>query len=264
LPALSRYCDERQHEQVTPIDHVAVVVPARDEEAYLPRTLACISRAVEELLRRAPSLTASVTVVLDRCTDGSAALLAGRPDIVTLAIDEGNVGRARAAGVGSVLARHRGRAGGLWLANTDADTMVPPHWLAAQLAHAAAGVEMVVGTVMPDPAELSATALEGWMRRHRLADGHPHIHGANLGLTADLYLRAGGYRGLAVGEDRDLVARAKGVTSRWVAADDGRAVTSARTAGRAPDGFARYLAKLPGTLSPALAAAPSGGCVDVR
>lgn len=247
-----------------PIDHVAVVVPARNEEAYLPRTLACIRRAVDELLRLTPSLTASVTVVLDRCTDGSAALLAGRPDIVTLAIDEGNVGRARAAGVDRVLARHRGRPGGLWLANTDADTKVPPRWLAAQRAYAAAGVEMVVGTVMPDPAEVSAAALEGWTRRHHLAAGHPHIHGANLGLNADLYLRAGGYRGLAVGEDRDLVSRAKGLTSRWVAADDGRVVTSARTTGRAPDGFARYLAKLPESMPRPVAAAASGGSVHVH
>ncbi|MCG2624306.1 glycosyltransferase [Arthrobacter sp. I2-34] len=250
---------------MNPIDHVAVVVPARNEEAYLPRSLACLGRAVDELLRcassRTASLTASVTVVLDGCTDGSAELLAGWPGVGILEIDEGNVGMARAAGVGRALARHRGRPGSLWLANTDADTMVPPHWLTAQLAYAATGIEMVLGTVMPDPDELSAAALDRWMRRHRLAVGHPHIHGANLGLNADLYLRAGGYRGQTVGEDRDLVARAKGLTSRWVAADDGRVVTSARTTGRAPDGFARYLALLPESSPRPVAAAPLDGFV---
>jgi hypothetical protein len=41
------------------------------------------------------------------------------------------------------------RAGtdGTWLATTDADSVVPRHWLTAQMSHAAASARVVVGTV---------------------------------------------------------------------------------------------------------------------
>ena len=52
-------------------------------------------------------------------------------------------------------------AGGdrVWLANTDADTVVPLHWLRGHLDHAAAGADVVAGfTRLDDNAALSPSA----------------------------------------------------------------------------------------------------------
>ena len=78
---------------------------------------------------------------------------------------------------------------------TDADTRVPPHWLAAQVRLAEEGADVVVGTVEPDPAELDQLALGHWRSRHDLREDHPHVHGANLGFTLAAYDRVGGFPG---------------------------------------------------------------------
>lgn len=75
------------------------------------------------------------------------------------------------------------------------------------------------------------------------ADGtHPHVHGANLGIRADVYLRSGGWSDRATAEDHDLwnrlfQNRAKRLSVGWV-----RVLTSGRRIGRAPHGFAAALA----------------------
>ena len=76
---------------------------------------------------------------------------------------------------------------------------------------------------------------------------HPHVHGANLGFTADAYLAAGGFRPLSTAEDHALVddLRAAGIpllrTARLPV------VTSARRRARAPRGFAWLLGALAAT-----------------
>jgi hypothetical protein len=47
----------------------------------------------------------------------------------------------------------------------------------------------------------------GWSRHH-LRDGHPHVHGANLGIRGDTYLALGAEPSLRAGEDVELVRRA--------------------------------------------------------
>ena len=55
------------------IRQLHVVVPAHDEEELLPRCLAAIEQAVAQVRRRTQPPHVEVTVVLDACTDGSAA-----------------------------------------------------------------------------------------------------------------------------------------------------------------------------------------------
>ena len=77
------------------------------------------------------------------------------------------------------------------------------------------------------------------------AEGHPHVHGANLGVSAEAYGRVGGFRALALHEDVQLVASL--VDAGWRVARTARArmVTSARSDNRvAGGGFAAYLAAL--------------------
>jgi hypothetical protein len=60
------------------------------------------------------------------------------------------------------------------------------------------------------------------------ADGHRHVHGANLGVSAEAYRRAGGFPPLTCSEDVALVDRliATGARIAWSAAP--RVITSAR------------------------------------
>lgn len=228
-----------------------VVVPAHDEEQLLPRCLDALGAAVAVLRRAAPGVDCRCAVVLDACSDRSAAATAAHPWVEAVVVGHRNVGRARADGV-----RHLRR--GLpvppdrtWLASTDADSVVPPGWLRHQHEQATAGVDLLLGMVRPHPADLGRAggpALgERWHERHLAVDGHPHVHGANLGVRLSTFDTRGGFAPVPTGEDVGLVAAARqdpAVVCRASAAEP--VVTSARLRGRSPAGFADYLADLAG------------------
>ncbi|MFD9466963.1 glycosyltransferase [Streptomyces sp. NPDC060027] len=73
---------------------------------------------------------------------------------------------------------------------------------------------------------------------------HPHVHGANLGVSAAAYLRVGGFEPLPTGEDRDLAARLFAAGHRVARTDQHAVHTAARLRGRAPGGLADLLASL--------------------
>ncbi|RYB92061.1 glycosyltransferase [Nocardioides oleivorans] len=221
---------------------VAVVVPARNEEALLPACLDAIDVAVEGLRAEHPHVEARVFVALDACRDGSAAVVAGRSGVTAVELYAGCVGIARAAAVDAASEWAAGSShGSLWLANTDADSVVPPHWLTTQVRLATAGFDLVVGTVRPLPADLSPDALAAWHERHSTADGHEHVHGANLGFTTAAYATVGGYAPLRAHEDVEIVAAMKEAGLGWIATGAIPVTTSGRAVSRVTDGFATYL-----------------------
>jgi hypothetical protein len=73
---------------------------------------------------------------------------------------------------------------------------------------------------------------------------HPHVHGANLGVRADAYLRAGGWQSLATAEDHDLWNRLLEIGSSRRSIGHMTVLTSGRRIGRAPRGFAGALIAL--------------------
>ena len=220
---------------------VAVVVPARDEEELLPRCLDALEAARVGLLELDPQLRCRVFVVLDSCHDATAAVVAARPGVTAVPVSFGQVGAARAAGVRAVARWAREDPAEVWVANTDADTVVPPEWLAAQVRLARTGVELVVGTVQPDPGDLTPVERELWWARHTMPDGHEHVHGANLGFTLEAYRAAGGFPHLPVHEDVELVRRMREAGVVGAAPGALRVTTSGRRSNRAPGGFAAYL-----------------------
>ena len=232
-----------------------VVVPAHDEEALLPACLRSVSAAAERLHRERPGATVRVTVVADRCSDATVAV-ARRAGADVVEVAAGCVGRARSAGVRRA-AQLAGRlpADRVWLAGTDADTVVPQHWLTRQLALAGAGLAMVVGTVRPDHRDLDVVALRAWHEAHTLSAGHPYVHGANLGLTLAAAQQVGGFPPVHVGEDVLLVDAVRRSGLPWCATATTQVVTSARRRGRVAGGFADYLHALHETGRPP----PPGG-----
>lgn len=219
------------------IQAVAVVIPARNEEALIGRCLASVQRAATGL---DPGIAVTVTVVADDCDDATEVIARDSGTAVHI-IARRNVGAARAAGIAEALRRHPVRADRLWIANTDADTVVPANWLTGQVLLANAGWDVVVGTVRPDFDELSERQVAAWQATHDPAVANGHVHGANLGVRASRYERAGGFTALSLHEDNDLVARLVAQHARIAATAALEVVTSGRQYGRAPGGYAQYL-----------------------
>jgi hypothetical protein len=223
---------------------VAVVVPAHDEQALLPGCLAALATARDRLAASAPHVAVSVTVVLDACTDGSAAVVAAHPGVQVVEVALRCVGAARAAGTAHAVAAAGGRADRMWTAHSDADSQVPEGWLQAMVDAADAGADALLGTVVPDDA-LTPAGHRRWRALHPMAEGHPYVHGANLGVRASTLAAVGGWRPLPTGEDVDLAARLQAHPATVVRSTALVPVlTSARRDARAPAGFSGYLQEM--------------------
>nr|WP_296781008.1 glycosyltransferase [Rhodococcus sp. (in: high G+C Gram-positive bacteria)] len=219
------------------IQRVVVVVPAHNEESVLDLCLASVAEAGERV-----SIDTVLVVVLDACSDSSASIAekwAKRTEGHVVAIDRRNVGAARAAGF--FAASHSAAGSDTWFATTDADSVVRPDWIATQIAHARRGASVVAGTVLPDSVGFDARVATNYFAGYRFEPGHRHIHGANLGMRADVYWNVGGFAGLRTGEDVDLVRRFEHAAHSVLYACDSPVTTSTRRVGRAPDGFAAHL-----------------------
>jgi hypothetical protein len=193
---------------------IGVIVPAHNEQALLSTCLAALHAAARHA--DLAGETVRQVVVLDACNDFSGAI-------------------ARAAGAAMLLT-----AGARWLAFTDADSRVSAAWLVAQLS---LGTDAVCGSIAVDDWSAHPHSVRDHFRKVYVdADGHRHVHGANLGVSAEAYLRAGGFPPLACSEDLALVDRLIGSGARiaWSAAP--RVTTSARSATRARGGFGDTLA----------------------
>jgi glycosyltransferase involved in cell wall biosynthesis len=221
---------------------VGLIVPAHDEQDRLPSCLAALHRAAQALA----GMPVHLVVVADACRDqtGQAARDRGA-EVITM--DAGCVGAARAAGVRNALRQAGPRdPAEIWLATTDADTLVPPSWLAEQLRYASQGWDAVAGVVtVADWSGHQPTARSLFSDRYDSpADPHRHVHGANLGFRAAAYLRAGGFPDVPTGEDRALVAALTATGSQVLRTRALTVLTSARRDARAPHGFGDYLAGL--------------------
>jgi glycosyltransferase involved in cell wall biosynthesis len=151
---------------------IGVAIPAHDEAATLGACLRSVLRAAAHPRLRGERVL--VVLVLDDCTDASACIGARFP-VTTLPIRARNVGRARALGV-----QHLVRRGARWIACTDADSVVAPDWLADQLA---LDHDVVCGAVAVDWRGQAAWLRRAYEARYVDADGHRHVHGANLGFV---------------------------------------------------------------------------------
>ncbi|MEB0046814.1 MULTISPECIES: glycosyltransferase [unclassified Pseudomonas] len=211
---------------------IGIVIPAHNEEALLDDCLrAALCAAQHEQLE---GETVEVLVVLDSCTDRSSQIV-NRYPVHSLTIDARNVGQARAAGARFLLDR-----GARWISCSDADSRVASDWLVAQLA---LGADAVCGTVTVEAwhETFDESAQIRYHQSYQAREGHRHIHGANLGISAEAYQRAGGFEPLACDEDVQLVRQLERCGANIAWSHRPQVHTSARLDSRARGGFGDYL-----------------------
>jgi glycosyltransferase involved in cell wall biosynthesis len=230
-------------EMLLPHWSVAIIVPARNEQKRIRRCLESLLLAIDA----SNVQQSAIVVAADRCDDDTVAkardVLGVRGSVIE--IDHGSPGASRRVGADVALDLLRSvPRNRLWLANTDADSYVPRDWIARQLDFATLGATAVAGIVEVDSFGRYGEGGRAVFRRHYdlHADGtHSHVHGANMGVRADVYLDAGGWRDLPAGEDHCLWRRVRERGWRVESSVASIVMTSGRLRGRARGGFADTL-----------------------
>jgi glycosyltransferase involved in cell wall biosynthesis len=213
---------------------IGVIVPAHNEERVIGRCIDALIRAAAH-----PGLggeDVQIVVVMDACADDTAHVVSRHP-VQGVVGHYANVGKARAVGAEHLLDR-----GARWLAFTDADSLVPYNWLVEQVN---CGSDVVCGTVTVEDWSLHADEVRArYDALYQPIEGHRHIHGANLGVSALAYRGVGGFKPLTAHEDVNLVAdlTGAGATITWTARNS--VTTSARIDCRCREGFGDYLRSL--------------------
>ncbi len=213
---------------------IGVLIPVHNEAQLLGRCLDSIEKAAHHpFLGNEPVET---VVVLDRCSDGSEEI-ARRYAVHVTHIEAGNVGQARAHGAEFLIDR-----GARWIASTDADSRVGQDWLVMQLMLQS---DLVCGTVrIDDDVPIPADCLQKYHSGYQYAEGHRHIHGANLGFSSELYLLSGGFAAAEAHEDVNFVRNCQELNARIAWSNLPQVFTSARLHSRVQGGFADFLRKL--------------------
>ncbi|MEV4282355.1 glycosyltransferase family 2 protein [Actinoplanes xinjiangensis] len=211
---------------------IAVIVPAYDEAGSIGATLAALARQTDRDFR--------LVVVDNASTDDTVAVVrrfAGTVPFPVEIVTETERGAGTAADTGF---RHAIATGARWLARTDADCLPASDWVATLRAYLGNGFDLVCGRSVPRrderptwaerhvfPAAVRLAAVYGRYRKaHRAPEYRsPYVlvHGHNLALTADLYLRCGGTAREALedgSEDVTLLNRARRITTRITRAED--------------------------------------------
>ena len=252
----------------------SVIIPAKDEVARLPATLAAL--AAQRTLADHPLPTESyeVIVLANNCLDDTAALVRRQarqlPGLVLhvaelhLPGEHAHVGRARRLLMDEACVRLErvGQPAGI-IASTDADTRVAPTWLVAIQAEIAAGADAVGGRILTEAAELTQAGLPALQRlqsrdaAYRLlcarledlldptaTDPWPRHHqhfGASLALTARAYRRVGGLPEVRFLEDEALCQQLRRHDLAVRHSPHVQVLTSARRDGRVEVGLSWQL-----------------------
>lgn len=264
----------RIHRQLPPPRdelQVCVIIPAKDEAANLPATLAALATQTDVHGQPVASGCFEVIVLANNCTDATAAVVRQQarlfPQLVvhvaeiSLSVAKAHVGRARRLLMDEACARLEqvGSQAGI-IASTDADTCVAPMWLAGIQAEIAAGADAVGGrihTVIKGAKLLPLRRLQTRDTAYRLlcarledlldpnvVDPWPRHHqhfGASLALTTHAYRVVGGLPEVRFLEDEALCQALRRHDLQLRHSPGVQVLTSARQQGRVEVGLSWQL-----------------------
>jgi len=237
-----------------------IAIPVRNEAE---RIEACL-RAIDAQTGLAPG-SLGLVLFLNNCTDGTQGIVEGLRASLSMPMRVTHVDYAQAhAGWARREAMNAavdwiGPAAGAVILSTDADSRVPPDWVARNLAALRAGADAVAGRIELD-AEEAALLPPSLHERGRLEDAysavlteiearldpdpfdpwpcHRTTIGATLAVTRDAYVAVGGMPAIALGEDGAFVAALLRQGFHVRHAPDVVVTVSGRLVGRAPGGVA--------------------------
>jgi glycosyltransferase involved in cell wall biosynthesis len=217
-----------------------VVVPFFQEAGGIRATLEALAAQTDRAF--------SLVLVDNGSTDGGAAVVtafgAAHPDLPLHLIAEPQKGTGAAADTGFRYAIARGAR---WIARTDADCLPRTDWIANLKRAFGSGLEFVAGKIKPRTDDLPLTTADrfvlpvlvwlaeryGKLHRRGRRFRYPYIlaAGNNLAITADLYLRAGGFPRTRIEdehEDRVLSETVRTLTANGAVRDDVVVLNSVR------------------------------------
>ena len=278
LPAVARdVYAARLRCQLPPVRaglRVSVIIPAKDEAANLPATLAALAAQVTLAGQPLPPDSYEVIVLANNCHDDTAAVVRQQarqfPELALHVAElylpgaHAHVGRARRLLMDEACARlEQARQPAGIIARTDADTCVAPNWLAAIQVEIAAGADAVGGRILTEESGFAEDSLPALQRlqshdaAYRLlcarledlldpaaADPWPRHHqhfGASLALTAQAYRQVGGLPEVRFLEDEALCPQLRRHDLTLRHSPDVRVLTSARRDGRVEVGLSWQL-----------------------
>ena len=256
-----------------PACEASVIIPAKDEAAGIGAALTALATQTDLDRQPLDPICYEIIVLANNCQDDTATLARAfaetHPTLrlyvveITLPPDVACVGKARQLLMDEAYRR-------LSLAatprpvilSTDADTVVAPDWIAANLAEIRRGVDAVGGRIVTDPA--SRAALEPQARYCYLSDIGYHMlmaelegllypvahdplprhfqhFGASLAITADAYAEIGGLPTVRALEDVAFAAELARYGKKIRHSPNVRVSTSARRSGRAERGLSEML-----------------------
>lgn len=173
-----------------------MVIPARNEEAYLPLTLRALERQ---------TFLPTEVIVVDNASADATAQVARAWGARVVACTVPGIAGARQAGVDAARTP--------WIASTDADSLPDPEWLARLSEAAKPGRVALYGPMRFCGVSTSVTVLSelgygAFLHACALA-GRPNLAGANMAFSRQAALLAGGYPAVEAYEDV-LLGRALG------------------------------------------------------
>jgi glycosyltransferase involved in cell wall biosynthesis len=178
--------------------NISIVIPAYNEEKYLPKTLASIKK-----LETKPA----EVIVIDSGSTDKTALIAHSFGVKVIDVPKRGIGLARQTGLLS--------AKGPIIAFTDADTVVPPNWLTIiEKTLSEPGVAGVVGSFLvsdgPFPYRFHSNCLQSSLMEFMYHLGLPTAAGQNMAFYKDAALKAGGFpSNFKMVEDNEMYRRLK-------------------------------------------------------
>ena len=257
--------------EISPDVKSCIVIPVKDEENYILKTLTSFAEQVDLKGRALDPEKFEILVLANNCTDNSVAYIKQFQknylhlkiylDEVKLPPAQANIGYVRRKLMECAFLRLSKNGGGL-IMTTDGDTMVGPDWIAQTHQEIENGAEAVGGRILLSDSEQSA--LDEFTLLHHFRDEkyhlliaqlegkimncnydpnprhHQHFNGS-FAITTDCYTRSGGVPVVDHLEDCAFFEILKSVDARVRHSHDVKVYTSARCVGRTEIGLSYQL-----------------------
>ncbi len=257
--------------RISPAVKSSIVIPVKDEEAYILNTLTAFTAQVDIFGKPMDSEKFEILILANNCSDQSVAIIKkfqnNHPNLtihleeVTLSAKQANIGYVRRKLMECACNRLSKNGGGV-IMTTDGDTTVASDWIAQTQWEIDQGADAVGGRILLYEDELDS--LDEFARTLHVSDEkyqlliaelegkiinsdfdplprhHQHFNGS-FAITTELYKRSGGVPLVEHLEDCAFFERLQSVDAKIRHSNNVKVKTSARCVGRTQIGLSYQL-----------------------